>query len=125
MSRRRYRTQTTARRRTALIGVAAILFQAFLFGWHHHALALPGGSGPIASIHSADQPLAPATAEDLCEICVVLHQQTAAPLAFFLRRAPRRLRLPAVQSVRSLYAARLLAASMPVPLLVLETTPAH
>lgn len=88
MSRRRYRAQTTARRRAALIGVAAILFQAFLFGWHHHALALPGSSGPIASIHSADQPLAPATAEDLCEICVVLHQQTAAPLAFFLTRSP-------------------------------------
>jgi len=79
MSRRRYRAQTTARRRAALIGVAAILFQAFLFGWHHHALA---------SIHSADEPLAPATAEDLCEICVVLHQQTAAPLAFFLTRSP-------------------------------------
>jgi hypothetical protein len=88
MSRRRYRTETTALRRAALIGVAAILFQAFLFGWHHHALALPGSSGPIASIHSADEPLAPATAEDLCEICVVLHQQTAAPLAFFLTRSP-------------------------------------
>jgi len=88
MSRRRYRTQTTARRRTALIGVAAILFQAFLFGWHHHALAAPGSSGPIASIHGADEPLAPATAEDLCEICAGLHQQTAAPLAFFLTPSP-------------------------------------
>jgi len=88
MSRRRYRAQTTARRRAALIGVAAILFQAFLFGWHHHALALPGSSGPIASIHSADEPLAPATAEDLCEICVVLHQQTAAPSALFLTSSP-------------------------------------
>src|SRR5438045_9410491 len=78
----------TARRRAALIGVAAILFQAFLFGWHHHALALPGGSGPIASVHSADQPLAPATAEDLCEICAGLHQQTAAPLALFLTPSP-------------------------------------
>ena len=78
----------TARRRVALVGIAAILFQALLFGWHHHALALPGSSGPIASIHSADEPLAPATAEDLCEICVVLHQQTAAPLAFFLTRSP-------------------------------------
>ena len=82
MSRRRYRTQTTVRRRVALIGVAAILFQAFLFGWHHHALALSKSSGPIASAQSATQPLAPATAEELCEICTVLHQQSAAPLAF-------------------------------------------
>src|SRR5437763_273421 len=48
MSRRRYRTQTTVRRRVALIGVAAILFQAFLFGWHHYALGPP--AAPIAGI---------------------------------------------------------------------------
>ena len=71
-----------ARRRVTLIGVAAILFQAFLFGWHHHSLALPQNSGPTASLQSATQPLAPATAEELCEICAVLHQQSAAPLAF-------------------------------------------
>jgi hypothetical protein len=88
VNRHRYRTQTTARRRVALIGIAAILLQALLFGWHHHAVALPGDSGPIASIHSTDQPLAPATAEDLCEICVVLHQQTAAPLDFVLAPSP-------------------------------------
>ena len=70
------------RRRVALIGVAAILFQVFLFGWHHHALALPQNSGPTASLQSATQPLAPATAEELCEICAVLHQQSVAPLAF-------------------------------------------
>jgi hypothetical protein len=71
-----------ARRRVTLIGVAAILFQAFLFGWHHHALALPQSSGPIASLQSAARPLSPATSEDLCEICTVLHQQSAAPLPF-------------------------------------------
>lgn len=70
------------RRRIALVGVAAILLQAMLFGWHHHAVALPGSSGPIATLHSATEPLAPATAEELCEICAVLHQQSAAPLAF-------------------------------------------
>src|SRR5207248_2859220 len=84
MSASRHRTGMTEHRPIALIAIAAILFQAFLFGWHHHALALPQSYGPIASIHSADQPLVPATAEDLCEICVVLHQQTAAPLASFL-----------------------------------------
>jgi len=77
-----------ARRRVALIGVAAILFQAFLFGWHHHALVLPQSFGPIASVQSATQPLAPATAEELCEICAVLHQQSAAPPAFATPPAP-------------------------------------
>ena len=40
-------------------------------------------------------------------------------------RALRRRRLPAVQFLQSSSAAQSLAASMPVPLLVLETTPAH
>ena len=88
MNRRRFPTQTRASRRVALIGVAAILFQAFLFGWHHHAVALPQSSGPIASVHSATQPPQPATAEELCEICAVLHQQSAAPLAFITPPAP-------------------------------------
>jgi hypothetical protein len=88
VTRRRYPTQTRASRRVALIGVAAILFQAFLFGWHHHALALPQSSGPIASLHSATQPPEPATAEELCEICTVLHQQSAAPLAFVTPSVP-------------------------------------
>ena len=77
-----------ARRRVALIGVAAILFQAFLFGWHHHALALPQSSGPIASLQSATQPLVPATSQDLCDICAVLHQQSALPLAFVTPSVP-------------------------------------
>jgi hypothetical protein len=77
-----------ARRRVALIGVAAILFQAFLFGWHHHALALLQSFGPIASLQSPTQPLSPASSEDLCEICTVLHQQSAAPLAFATPPAP-------------------------------------
>ena len=88
MNRRPFPTQTKASRRVALIGLAAILFQAILFGWHHHAVALPQSSGPIASVHSATQPPEPATAEELCEICAVLHQQSAAPLAFITPPEP-------------------------------------
>ena len=36
---------------------------------------------PIVNVALPDA-LAPATAEELCEICAVLHQQSAAPLAF-------------------------------------------
>ena len=84
----RFPAQTRASRRVALIGVTAILFQAFLFGWHHHSVALPQSSGPIANVHSATQPPEPATAEELCEICTVLHQQSAAPLAFITPPLP-------------------------------------
>ena len=82
------RERTTVRRRVALVGIAAILVQALLFGWHHHDVAVPGSSGPIVSSQSSSEPLTPATAEDLCQICVALHQQNAAPIAFFLPPLP-------------------------------------
>jgi hypothetical protein len=84
----RHGAATKPRRRVALLGVAAMLFQAVLFGWHHHGAAVRAGSGPIASIHNATQPLAPAAAEELCEICAALHQQSAAPLAFLTPPTP-------------------------------------
>jgi len=81
MSVSRHRTKIK-RRRVALIAVAAILFQALLFGWHHHALAWPGRGGPAAGLYDASRPLPSTVAEDSCEICAVLHHQSASPLAF-------------------------------------------
>jgi hypothetical protein len=78
----RCRAGVTARGRVTLIGIAAILFQALLFGWHHHGLDLGSGSGPAASLYDASRPLSSAIAEDSCEICVALHHQIASPLAF-------------------------------------------
>jgi hypothetical protein len=72
----------------ALIGVAAILFQALLFGWHHHGLAWAARSGPTASLYDASRPLPSTLAEDSCEICAVLHHQNASPLAFAAPPAP-------------------------------------
>jgi hypothetical protein len=125
VNRRRFPTQTRAGRRVALIGVAAILFQAFLFGWHHHAVALPQSSGPLASVYSATQPPEPATAEELCEICTVLHQQSAAPLAFITPPKPSAITAPADLPASVFYdQARTRgfdARAPPRP----ETTPAH
>src|SRR5690349_15514323 len=73
---------TTARRRVTRIGIAAIVFQALLFGWHHHGLGLGSRGGPVASLYDASRPLSSATEEDSCEICAVLHHQVASPLAF-------------------------------------------
>jgi hypothetical protein len=68
------------RRRVALLGVIAILIQAVLFGWHHHALALPAvGDQPIVAVANAATQPSPAAAEDGCEICAALHHLSAAP----------------------------------------------
>jgi hypothetical protein len=67
------------RRRAALIGVVAILFQAILFGWHHHQL-MPASYGvPPAAHGEGGAPISPATAEDDCDICQVLHHLRTAP----------------------------------------------
>ena len=103
MSASRLRTRMTARGRVALIGVAAILFQALLFGWHHHGLAWAARGGPAASFYDASRPLPTTVAEDNCEICAVLHHQSASPLAFVVPSTP-----PAFASVVDLPAPVLL-----------------
>jgi hypothetical protein len=74
-------------RRIALLGVATMLFQAILFGWHHHELTVAAQRQPTA-VHNAVRPLAPVPVEDLCEICIALHHQSAAPLAFVAPATP-------------------------------------
>ena len=68
-----------ARRRVALLGCVAILFQALLFGWHHHELALASNGTPPAAHGEGSAPLSPATAEDDCDVCQVLHNLRTAP----------------------------------------------
>jgi hypothetical protein len=80
----------TARRRIARLSVFAVLFQAMLFGWHHHSLpAMARSADPVVSIHHAALPLSPATAEDSCEICIALHHLSASPLDFAEPPLPR------------------------------------
>jgi len=65
------------RRVAARLGLFALLFQAILFGWHHHELNLAGRlpasivENPAATPQIADD-------EDGCEICQILHHLTAA-----------------------------------------------
>src|SRR5215471_11985897 len=82
------RQNIMARRWVVLVAIAAILLQALLFGWHHHATAVPGHSSPIASLHGTSEPLAPAGAEQFCEICTDLHQHATAVLSPALLPVP-------------------------------------
>ena len=81
-------TRLASQRRVALLGVFTILFQALLFGWHHHPLSLSAHNAqPIIGLAKAT-PLSPATAEDGCEICAALHHLSAAPSEFFAAILP-------------------------------------
>jgi hypothetical protein len=76
-------------RRVALLGIFAILFQALLFGWHHHDLAFAArGAPPTLSSPASGNIDTPATDADECEICIALHHQAAAPLAFMVPPVP-------------------------------------
>jgi len=61
----------------ARLGLLAVLFQAILFGWHHHELP-PRGSLPTAVVENPAAPQQLADDQDVCEICRVLHHLTAA-----------------------------------------------
>jgi hypothetical protein len=77
------------RRPTALLAIAAILFQALLFGWHHHELLFAARlSHAVASApDGAASP--PGEDADGCEICQTLHHQSAAtPEALFAPALP-------------------------------------
>ena len=64
------------------LGLFAILFQAILFGWHHHELSVSGRLPfPIVENHSTGSQPADDDA-DGCEICQVLHHLTATPVDF-------------------------------------------
>lgn len=61
----------------AKLGLVAVLFQAILFGWHHHELSFPGNL-PAPVVENPAGPPQLADDEDHCDICQVLHHLTAA-----------------------------------------------
>jgi hypothetical protein len=85
-----------AQRLAARLGLFAVLFQAFLFGWHHHDLIVAGRlSAPVIEKPAATPQVI--DDEDGCEICQVLHHLTAAPVDF--AGAPPPLALAAAPAV--------------------------
>jgi hypothetical protein len=73
----------------ALLGAAAILFQAILFGWHHHDLRFPDGCAhPVAFAAAGQNTSSPDADADGCEICQTLHHQSAATPESLFAPAP-------------------------------------
>jgi hypothetical protein len=76
-------------KRAALLGVFAILYQAILFGWHHHELGFAVRGTPLTlSAPVSGNTSLPGADADRCEICIVVHHQAAAPLAFIASPVP-------------------------------------
>ena len=78
------------------LGLFAVLFQAILFGWHHHD-PMRSGHLPVPVAAKQTTPTQPVDDEDGCEICQVLHHLTAAsvdtaiaPLSFSPTRVAER-----------------------------------
>jgi hypothetical protein len=70
------------RRRSATLALLAILLQAFLYGWHSHALQFGGNGRPPAVFAATGIELPAADDEDGCEVCSALHHQTASGAQF-------------------------------------------
>jgi hypothetical protein len=74
--------QRLSQRRPAVcLGLFAILFQAILFGWHHHDLSVAGHL-PVPVVQKPASSPQVVDDEDGCEICQVLHHLTAATVDF-------------------------------------------
>ena len=65
----------------ARLGLLAVLFQAILYGWHHHELRFPSRLPAAVIENPTSAPQALDDGDD-CEICQVLHHQAAAPPGF-------------------------------------------
>src|SRR2546421_4299024 len=66
----------------AWVGVAALLFQAIVFGWHGHSLPLSSPAHVAISAPSPASPLSPADLDNVCSICLTLHHSSSLPVEF-------------------------------------------
>jgi hypothetical protein len=91
-------------KRVALLGIFAIFFQAIMFGWHHHDLVFAEGGAALAlSAPTSGSTNSPAADADECEICIALHHQAAAPMAFMVAAVPGLAAAPRTQEDRAFF----------------------
>jgi hypothetical protein len=87
-------------RATAILGIFAILFQAMLFAWHHHAppFASPSAPGVVLLAATSGEDI-PAAADHNCQVCLYISQHGAAPVDFFTGGSPGRAALPSAAAI--------------------------
>ena len=79
------RARQRERRGCALVGMFAILLQAVLFAWHHHAASFHvRAAGAVTTVVAPTSPVMPALADHDCEICFALSHHGAVPVDLFL-----------------------------------------
>ena len=72
-----------------LVGAFAILFQAVLFGWHHHPASFHVWSpGAVTTLAAPTGPVMPALADHDCEICFAVSHHGAVPVNFSAAKPP-------------------------------------
>lgn len=83
------RARRMQRRAGALAGVLAILFQAVLFAWHHHAPPFhPRAASTVTILATPTSPVVPAVDEHDCQICFTLSHNGTVPVEFFAPSPP-------------------------------------
>jgi hypothetical protein len=83
------RAQEVGRRAAALTGAFAILVQAVLFGWHHHAILFRQHVAlGVIILAPPSSPAMPAADEHDCQICFALGHHGAVPVNFFAPSPP-------------------------------------
>jgi len=77
------------RRAAARGGILAILLQAFLFAWHHHAPPFHANTGSAAASKAIPaSPVLPGCDDHDCQICFTLGHHGAVPVDFFAADPP-------------------------------------
>jgi hypothetical protein len=98
------RARQRRRRAGALVGTFAILLQAVLFAWHHHAASFHvRAAGAVPALVAPTAPVVPALADHDCDICFALSHHGAVPVDILVANPPepaplRRSRLAAVET---------------------------
>src|SRR5580704_6115345 len=84
------RARDIGRRVAALTGAFAILVQAVLFGWHHHAIPFrQHASFGVTLLATPTSPAMPAADDHDCQICLTLSHHGAVPVDFFAPSLPQ------------------------------------
>ena len=83
------RARVIWRQIAALTGALAILVQAILFAWHHHASPLlPQAARAVTILATPTSPAMPAANDHDCQICYTLSHHGAVPVDFFAPSLP-------------------------------------